>query len=219
MSPARSIAWPTGPLVASTLAARARGAYLGLAIGDALGATVEFMTAAEIRAQHGTHQDLSGGGWLKLKPGQVTDDTQMSLALGGAIIDSGGWELGAIAERWVAWLRSKPVDVGNTCRRGITRVMRGGGLESPPSEGDAGNGALMRNLPTVLFASHDDELLVRLSLKQAHITHNHPLSDAAVVCVARMLARLLHGVIKSFALPTAVDGLLCAPREKDRQQQ
>ena len=193
MSPARPHATPTGPLVASTLAARARGAYLGLAIGDALGATVEFMTAAEIRIRHGTHQDLIGGGWLKLKPGQVTDDTQMSLALGAAIIGSGGWELGAIAERWVAWLRSKPIDVGNTCRRGITRVMGGGGLESPRSEGDAGNGALMRNLPTVLFAFHDDDLLVRLSLEQAHITHNHPLSDAAIVCVARMLARLLQG--------------------------
>ena len=77
----------------------------------------------------------------------------------------------------------------------------------------------MRNLPTVLFALHDDDLLVQLPVEQAHITHNHPLSDTAVVCVARMLARLLHGVIKSFALPTAVDGLLCAPREKDRQQQ
>jgi len=54
---------------------RARASLLGLAIGDALGATVEFMTASEIRAQHGVHRKLTGGGWLRLRPGEVTDDT------------------------------------------------------------------------------------------------------------------------------------------------
>ena len=60
---------------------RALGAYLGLAIGDALGATVEFMTRREIEARYGEHNRIVGGGWLALKPGQVTDDTAMSLAL------------------------------------------------------------------------------------------------------------------------------------------
>jgi ADP-ribosyl-[dinitrogen reductase] hydrolase len=69
---------------------RARAAYLGLALGDALGATVEFMTPREIAAFHGTHKDILGGGWLHLKPGRVTDDTEMSLALGRAILDRGG---------------------------------------------------------------------------------------------------------------------------------
>ncbi|MDP2804662.1 MAG: ADP-ribosylglycohydrolase family protein, partial [Gallionellaceae bacterium] len=59
---------------------RATAAYLGLAIGDALGSTVEFMTPREIALQYGTHNTLRGGGWLHLKPGQVTDDTTMSLA-------------------------------------------------------------------------------------------------------------------------------------------
>jgi ADP-ribosyl-[dinitrogen reductase] hydrolase len=181
------------PGAALGLAERARGAYLGLAIGDALGATVEFLTAGEIRAQYGRHEHLTGGGWLKLKPGQVTDDTQMSLALGAAIIDSGGWNLGAIAGNWVTWLKGKPIDVGNTCRRGITRVMRGGSLESPYSDGDAGNGALMRNLPTVLYAAGNPDLIERLTIEQAHVTHNHPLADAAIVCVARMIDRLLAG--------------------------
>ncbi len=70
---------------------RALGAYLGLAIGDALGATVEFMTPREIVAKHGVHRQMIGGGWLKLAPGQVTDDTTMSLALGKAILDANGW--------------------------------------------------------------------------------------------------------------------------------
>lgn len=72
--------------MSADIADRAVAAYLGLAIGDALGATVEFMTPAEIRHQYGTHREMRGGGWLRLKPGQVTDDTTMSLALGRAIL-------------------------------------------------------------------------------------------------------------------------------------
>ncbi|AKU10614.1 ADP-ribosyl-[dinitrogen reductase] hydrolase [Azoarcus sp. CIB] len=176
-----------------TLRERALGAYLGLAVGDALGATVEFLTPSEIRHQYGELRDIVGGGWLRLKAGQVTDDTQMSLALGAAIIESGGWDLKNIAEHWLAWLKSKPIDVGNTCRRGLVRFGRDGSLESPFSDGDAGNGALMRVLPAILFAYRDMALLERCALEQAHVTHNHPLSDAATLCLARMLADLLHG--------------------------
>jgi ADP-ribosyl-[dinitrogen reductase] hydrolase len=194
------------PLPASEVVsplARARGAYLGLAIGDALGATVEFMTAGEIRAQYGVHEHLSGGGWLRLKPGQVTDDTQMSLAMGEAILETGHWDLYAIADHWLTWLKSKPIDVGNTCRRGLTRYLRQGTLESPFNEGDAGNGALMRNLPAILFAHHDDALLARCSLAQAHVTHHHPLADAALLCHARMTAALLRGAGRDKVRPLA----------------
>jgi ADP-ribosyl-[dinitrogen reductase] hydrolase len=176
-----------------SLQSRALGAYLGLAVGDALGATVEFLTPNEIRQQYGELRDIVGGGWLRLKAGQVTDDTQMSLALGAAILESGGWDLRNIAGHWLAWLRSKPVDVGNTCRRGLVRFGRDGSLESPFSDGDAGNGALMRVLPAILFAFRDPDLLASCVIKQAHVTHHHPLSDAATLCFARMLAGLLAG--------------------------
>ena len=178
---------------APTLAERARGAYLGLAIGDALGSTVEFLTAGEIRAQYGVHKHLMGGGWLKLKPGQVTDDTQMALAMGEAIIERGGWDLKAIADRWILWLKSKPVDVGNTCRRGLVRYLRDGSLEAKYHEADAGNGACMRNLPVVLLTVYDETSLASYTLAQSHVTHNHPLSDAATLASARMTAALLRG--------------------------
>ena len=54
---------------------RVKGAYLGLALGDALGATTEFLTPYEIQSQYGIHNKIIGGGWLHLKPGKVTDDT------------------------------------------------------------------------------------------------------------------------------------------------
>jgi len=183
---------------------KALGAYLGLAIGDALGATVEFMRPREIQAQYGVHREMLGGGWLKLPRGQVTDDTTMSLALGNALVLGGEALLcrhaegddalvRAIGDEYVRWLRSKPVDCGNTCRRGIQRYLADGSLSGPPNDGDGGNGALMRNLPVVLATLYDDAAFERVSLAQARLTHHHPLSDAAVLGIGRMTRLLLQG--------------------------
>jgi ADP-ribosyl-[dinitrogen reductase] hydrolase len=172
---------------------RALGAYLGFAVGDALGATVEFMTPHEIEAAWGMHRSVRGGGWLKLKPGQVTDDTGMALALGEAIVGRGGFETRAAADAFVAWLKSKPVDCGNTCRRGIRRYMTDGSLVAPANDGDAGNGACMRNLPVALATLGDDSTFERATVAQCRLTHNHPLSDAGTLALGRMVQRLLLG--------------------------
>ena len=172
---------------------RVRGAYLGLAIGDSLGAPAEFLTPSEIAQTYGVLDRLTGGGWLHLKPGQVTDDTQMSLALGDAILAAGCFKLSIVAEHFLAWLQSKPIDVGNTCRRGIRRYKLEGTLVSPFNEGDAGNGALMRNLPVALYALQEDALFERCTLEQCHFTHNHPLSDVATLALGRMIRTLILG--------------------------
>lgn len=175
-----------------TVADRALGAYLGLAIGDALGATVEFMTPGEIARQYGRHDRILGGGWLRLKPGQVTDDTTMSLALGDAIVERSSFDTRAVAESFARWLRARPVDVGNTCRRGIQRYITQRTLAGPQSEGDAGNGACMRNLPVALLSLDDDRAFEANSIAQAHITHNHPLSDAATLALGHMARHLIR---------------------------
>ena len=181
------------PARSPTLMDRALGSYLGLAVGDALGSTVEFMTAGEIAAVHKVHRNLIGGGWLQLKPGQVTDDTQMALALGRAIIESGGWNIRAIADAFVHWMHSKPVDIGNTCRRGIRRYLAEGTLCAVPSQDDGGNGAAMRNLPAVLASLHNEAGLLERSLEQARFTHYQTESDAATVALARMTRTLILG--------------------------
>ena len=172
---------------------RARGAFLGLAIGDALGAPVEFMTRGEIRDKYGVLKEMVGGGWLRLKPGQVTDDTEMSLCIARAIAKTGGWSLTGIADHLAGWLKSKPIDVGDTCRRGIRNYMLRDIIETPVNEWDGGNGAAMRNLPVALFTLGDQALLAEYTLQQAHITHNQPVSDAASIYFGKVLHLALTG--------------------------
>lgn len=163
---------------------RALGAYLGLAVGDALGATVEFMDPKQIQKLYGVHREIVGGGWLGLPAGAVTDDTEMALAMGDAIVQTGGFELRAVADAFGRWLRGGPRDCGMTCARGIERYLTSGQLSGPPSARDGGNGAVMRNLPVVLCSLHDPPALRERTLAQCHITHHHPQSDAAALCLA-----------------------------------
>ncbi len=187
-----------------TLQERAIGAYLGLAIGDALGATTEFMTPREIAEQYGLHETICGGGWLRLKAGEVTDDTEMSLALGEAILERGGVEAGAVAQAFSDWMRRKPVDIGNTVRRGIIHFRSSGACEVPVNEYDAGNGACMRSLPVALLCCHASESAMRrISRLQSHTTHNNPLSDTGTETILWMLIRLFNGAQKAEMFPLA----------------
>jgi len=191
------------------LISRARGAFLGLAVGDALGAPAEFMTRGEIADKYGVLKEMVGGGWLRLKPGQVTDDTQMSLCLARAVVDHGGWSLTAIADNLVEWLKSKPIDVGDTCRRGIRNYLLKGTIETPPNEWDGGNGAAMRMLPASICTVGDTELMERCVLQQAHITHNQALSDAACVALGKLQQMALTGKSMN-QLRREVDQLIAA---------
>ena len=174
---------------------RAEAAYLGLALGDALGATVEFMTPREIAGRHGVHRDIVGGGWLRLRPGQVTDDTTMALALGQAILDhSGRVDAKACAQAFDAWMRGKPCDIGNTVRRNLMHFRTSGSPLAPPSEHDAGNGAAMRLLPAALVTLGASETDVLAAVHaQARVTHNNPLSDGACEFLALAVQDALSG--------------------------
>ncbi len=186
---------------------RAKAAFFGLAIGDAMGATVEFMTPGEISAKHSCLKEITGGGWLKLKPGQVTDDTQMSLCIARAIDAANGWSLEAVADNFTEWLRSKPVDIGDTCRRGIRNYMLKGMLETPFNQWDAGNGACMRMLPVALFTLGDEQLLKDYAIAQGHLTHNHPLSDAACISLGKLVQMAVLGRSKT-SLRGEIENLL-----------
>jgi len=177
----------------TTLEERALAAFLGLALGDALGATVEFMTRSEIAEHYGEHKRIVGGGWLRLSPGQVTDDTEMALALGRSLVRKGGFDAHDVCEEFATWLKAGPVDVGNTCRRGIRRYITQGTLEGTPNEAEAGNGAAMRVLPVALATIGRADLAKAWTLAQCRITHHHPLSDAVSLALVHMVQALLEG--------------------------
>ncbi|MGO9134473.1 MAG: ADP-ribosyl-[dinitrogen reductase] hydrolase [Methylovirgula sp.] len=193
-------------MASAALHDRALGAYLGLAVGDALGATVEFMTKAEIAEAYGVHRTMIGGGWLRLKPGQVTDDTQMALALGRSLIRRKGFDLRDICEEFALWLKSRPIDVGNTCRRGIQRYIVSGVLEAEPAEAAGGNGAAMRVLPVALATLGDNERATSWTLQQCRITHNHALSDEGSLAFVRLTQAVMTGM-ERIALRREADAL------------
>ncbi|MGE4318994.1 MAG: ADP-ribosyl-[dinitrogen reductase] hydrolase [Deferribacterales bacterium] len=170
---------------------RALGSYLGFAVGDALGATTEFMNPREIKVEFGVHNKIVGGGWLKLRAGRVTDDTEMSLALGDSIVERRGFNLKSVAEHYVRWMKSKPVDIGSTVRRGLRDFVVNGTLVSPESEQSAGNGAAMRNLPVILYSYKDWTYFERMSLGQGRITHNNIHSDVIMLIFGEMMRELL----------------------------
>lgn len=195
--------------VPEALLDRVLGAYLGLAIGDALGATVEFMTPKEIKHIYGEHDSIIGGGWLKLKRGQVTDDTTMALALGDALLQAGGVDAVAIGKSFNEWMKQKPVDIGNTVRRGIVHFRYSGIPVVPENQQDAGNGACMRCLPIALFTYGQPlSRMKAASKRQAHVTHNNVLSDAASECVIEMIQNAFDGQDKPDMLKGPVSSMI-----------
>ncbi len=200
---------PVAPEAMAELRDRAVAAYLGLALGDALGATVEFLTPREIAAFHGVHREIVGGGWLNLKPGRVTDDTEMSLALGRAILERGGRvSARAAAEGFSAWMSRKPVDIGHTVRRGISAYRRTGVPFVPDNPQNAGNGAAMRCLPVALVTHGAPwPQVVRALRLQGHVTHTCALADAGLEGVAAAVQAAL-GAPRGDV--TAVDAALAA---------
>lgn len=207
-----------------TIVSRAEAAYLGLALGDALGATVEFLTPREIVHQYGVQREIRGGGWLNIKPGQVTDDTTMALALGNAILADGG-EVRALscARAFDSWMRGKPIDIGNTVRRNLIGFRRSGNPCAPLSEFDAGNGAAMRVLPVALGTLALNEADVRAAARvQAHVTHHNPVSDAACEFIVLAVQDFIRGeplryVYRQRVVPLVVEHPEFAFRKRRRE--
>lgn len=194
------------------LGERYRGCLLGLAVGDALGGPVEFMSAAEIREIHGQLREMTGGGWLDLAPGEFTDDTQLALVIARSIARLGRVDLADIAAGFVAWHQSGPKDVGNTTAQSIKALIAGvswrdAGRETDRATGGhgAGNGSLMRTAPIALACGSDRQMLDRASREVSSITHGNRLATEACVAFDRALAAVLAGSAEPLAAAAEVD--------------
>ena len=150
---------------------RKRGTLIGLAVGDALGAAVEFKSPGSFPEVTG----YRGGGPHGLSPGEWTDDTSMALALADSIA-SVGWDLNDQARRYVAWwqkgeysVNGRCFDIGITTRSALSRFCKTGDARTSgdPSERASGNGSIMRLAPVPiryadLFPDQLDELIEKL---------------------------------------------------------
>jgi ADP-ribosyl-[dinitrogen reductase] hydrolase len=180
---------------------RQRGTLFGLAIGDALGAAVEF-------EMPGNFPEVTGyrdGGPHGLAPGEWTDDTSMALALADSIATA-GWDLDDQARRYVAWLHrgeysvnGECFDVGGTTLGALLRFEKFGNakMSGDPSERAGGNGSIMRLAPVpiryaALFPDHLDEL-VRLLIESSLPTHASPQCLSACAYLGVILAGLIQG--------------------------
>jgi ADP-ribosyl-[dinitrogen reductase] hydrolase len=131
---------------------RAHGALLGLAIGDALGAPLEFSDPRETAAAVERGLEMNGGGvW---RPGEWTDDTAMALALAESISERGLLDLDDLARRYAAWAASGPKDIGITTRVALSGATcaqdarENASLLHAQTGRTAGNGTVMRAAPT-----------------------------------------------------------------------
>ena len=132
---------------------RIRGALYAHAIGDAMGATTEFMTADEIKIKYGRVDDLIGGGWLDLNVGETTDDTAMTIGVIDALMAGfGSFEefKKSCADNFLAWFETGPKDVGNQCRLALVKYKMTGDYIDEDKDA-LGNGSLMRALPCGLL--------------------------------------------------------------------
>ena len=196
-----------------------RGALLGLAIGDALGATNEFKTLEQIeRGQPVT--ELIGGGWLNLPPGEVTDDTQMTRCLLESY--AAGYSVEDVAARFVTWLEAKPSDVGILTRQALEHLERGvhprdsGRLAwDVTGQTGAGNGAIMRAAPTGMLRLHDREVRVQETLEIARVTHFDSRCVESSLWLNASLAALITGNSVQSALSFAEDELRWARQHFD----
>jgi ADP-ribosyl-[dinitrogen reductase] hydrolase len=198
-----------------TAVERYRGCLLGHAIGDALGAPLEFLSRAEVRVRYPAGlRDLVGGGTFGWAPGEYTDDTQMAVCLARSLVERKGFDPRAVAEAWLAWYRAGPRDVGSLVARSLGLVAQGepwdraGRLAWEESEARAaGNGGLMRCAPLALLYRDRPETLAWASRQSSAITHYDPRCQQAAAAYTLALASLLRGGGKAHALGVALDAI------------
>ncbi len=199
---------------------RFRGVLVGLAVGDALGGPVEFMSPQEIITKRGKPvREMIGGGWLKLKPGETTDDTAMAQALAESLVVQGDFDANDVARRYVLWLKTGPKDIGNITRRALEAWQKGVTLPHAAAAAhrltggkSAGNGTIMRCAPLALRYAWDERRLIDSSRDDALITHFDPEAGSGSLAVNLLITHLLRDEPLDQALAMVAARLRSMPR-------
>lgn len=196
---------------------------VGCAIGDALGNPFEMKLANYQPLMEWDGQFKEGGTFWWGQPGQYTDDTLMSIALGTSLIEKGGFDPEDVASKYLAWMESGNTrGIGGTTAAALTRVKLGANyLESGlilNADGTpvGGNGTAMRASPIGLFYRNDFGKLLETALADAAITHNSHEPKMGSVAVALGTAFLSKGTHSQYGVLEEVFGVLSDSLVKDK---
>lgn len=181
----------------ATLRDRARGALLGLAVGDAIGTTLEFKP----KDRYWPIDDMLGGGPFRLKAGEWTDDTSMAFALGESLLSHDPFDEKDLMQRFCAWADKGEYshsgtcfDIGITVSGALARFRKTGnpvaGSTDPQS---AGNGSLMRLAPVPIRFAFDPEKLKEVARRQSCTTHGADEAVEACAAYAGLIAEAIRG--------------------------
>lgn len=185
----------------------ALGCLLGACVGDAAGAVLEFIGRKPTAEDVNQAMTMPGGGWLKVAPGQITDDGELTLCLAHALASGRHIDLEKIARRYADWVRSQPFDMGMTTRQSLGCFLDSNWQNICKTDGYAvamnkaafsycidskANGSLMRATPLGIWGHnlkiHDLALLAR---EDSALSHPNKSCRDAVACYAIAIAHLL----------------------------
>lgn len=197
--------------------AKAWGCLAGLALGDALGMPTEFLTPEQIAAEYGWVETLvSAPPWhphATLPLGQITDDTEQTLALAGVYRSQGRMSAEALAQALIDWAVSKGAQLsrilGPSTRQALAGLRAG---TSSRESGRAGktNGAAMRIAPVGIVNAGDLEGALRDTVEACLPTHGTTLAISGAAMVACAVAEAMRsGATLDSVLEAAVEGAIC----------
>tara|TARA_Y100000034_G_scaffold135985_1_gene210127 strand:- start:866 stop:1870 length:1005 start_codon:yes stop_codon:yes gene_type:complete len=135
---------------------RIRGMLLGAAIGDALGAPAEMKTPAQVKEKFGY---IDGYIDMPKRKHQWTDDTQLTLAVANALIESKGFDMDMMVKHHIAAFDETVAGWGRSTKDSIARLKRGSSWKISALDGSTksgyGNGILMKMSPFAAYAALD----------------------------------------------------------------
>ena len=177
---------------------RKKGAFYGLAVGDALGAAVEFREQGSFPEVTG----YRGNGPHLLGPGQWTDDTSMALALADSLAQ--GWSKEDQLARYCNWMQNGKYsvtghlfDIGTTTRCGLNNFIESGTTTNNTNAEDSGNGSIMRLAPVpIKYHNLSNEELAEKARESSETTHGSIFAKDACVYMATVIAALINGESK-----------------------
>ncbi len=178
------------------------GCLLGLAVGDALGTTLEFTSPGSFDPI----DDMVGGGPFGLEPGQWTDDTSMALCLAESLLQRSGFDPVDQMERYVRWWQDghlsstgRCFDIGVTTRNSLSRFQTTGDpYAGPTDDQSAGNGSIMRLAPVPLLYATSAHEAIRRAADSSRTTHG----AQAAVDACRYMAGIIVGALRGEAKET-----------------